>query len=229
MPIQSSQPQSIGGVLDTVFQLYKVSLPRVLPVSFLAALSDLPAVVYGMRWSSQLQNATDVEQVTAAAALTFTDPAYYAIIFAGNLVKLWLFAALALQINAIGKDEELPVKVALARGVRPMAGMFVASILYSIALIVGTLLLLIPGIILSVSLLLYFVLVPLEGKGPLAALKTSHQLVWGCWWRTTAIFTVGIIILIVIFMALALVIGLSAPLLGGTDSSNRGSEHARRI
>jgi hypothetical protein len=61
--------------------------------------------------------------------------------------------------------------------------------------------------------------VPLEGKGPLSALKASHQLVWGCWWRTTAILTVGAIILIVIFMALALVIGLSAPLLGGTDSS----------
>jgi hypothetical protein len=154
MPIQPNQPQSIGGVLDTVFQLYKVSLPHVLPVSFLAALSDLPAAVYGLRLSSQLQNATDVGQVTAAAALTFTDPVYYAIVFVGNLLKLWLIAALAFQISAIGKDEPLTVKAALTRGVRPVAAMFVASILYSFALILGTLLLLIPGMILGVSLVL---------------------------------------------------------------------------
>ena len=219
MAIQPNQPQPIGGVLDTVFQLYKVSLPRVIPVSLLAALTDVPALLYGIRMSARMQNATDVEQMTAQAMMTFTDPAYYGIIFVSNLVKLWFFAAMVMQISAIGKDEELPVKVALARGVRPVPSMFVGSILYSIAVVIGMILLVIPGLILLVSLVLSLtVLIPLEGKGPLSALKASHHLVWGCWWRTTAILTVGGIILIVIFTALGLLAGLAAPLLGGGNS-----------
>jgi hypothetical protein len=215
MAIQPNQPQSIGGVLDTVFQLYKVSLSRVLPVTSLAALTSIPAAFYTIRMTLQLQNATDVEQVKTVALAMFADPTYYIMVLVGLLAKLWLFAAMVLQMSAIGKDEELPVKVALAQGVRPVPSLFVAWILYFIIVTVGSILFVVPGIIFSVSLLLALcILQPLEGKGPFSALKASHELVWGCWWRTTGILSVGLIIIIVAFSGLGLVFTVAGPLLG---------------
>jgi hypothetical protein len=75
-------------------------------------------------------------------------------------------------------------------------------------------LLIIPGLIVMVSLMLSTNLVMFEGKGPVAALTGSHKLVWGNWWRTAAILTVGSILVMVIYMAVALVIGLITPFIG---------------
>ncbi len=36
MSIQPSQPQSIGGVLDTTFQLYKATFVKMIPLSLIA-------------------------------------------------------------------------------------------------------------------------------------------------------------------------------------------------
>jgi hypothetical protein len=65
-----------------------------------------------------------------------------------------------------------------------------------------------------VSLALATNLVMFEEKGPVDALTGSHRLVWGNWWRTAAILTVGGILMFVIYMALALVIGIIMPFVG---------------
>jgi len=123
-------------------------------------------------------------------------------------LQLLVIAALTRQLDAVGSDQPLATKAALASAVRPVGPLFLMSFLYSAALIIGTVLLIIPGMILAVSLILGLVLVVLESKGPVAALRASHQLVWGCWWRTTAILTVGAIIIIVVYAAVGLVLGL---------------------
>ena len=91
-------------------------------------------------------------------------------------------------------------------------------ILFSVAVGIGFVLLVIPGLILMLSLMLCWILVVLEGKGPMAALVGSHRLVWGNWWRTAAILTVGFIVLFVLYVAVAFVVGLIVPLVGfGSD------------
>jgi hypothetical protein len=91
--------------------------------------------------------------------------------------------------------------------------LFVMSILFFIAVMIGLVLLLIPGFILLVSLMLAWNLAVLEGKGPLAALIESHRLVWGSWWRTATILTVGFVIAFIIYVAIGFVIAIALPLL----------------
>jgi hypothetical protein len=69
-------------------------------------------------------------------------------------------------------------------------------------------------VILSVSLMLATNFVVFEGKGPIDALTGSHKLVWGNWWRSAAILTVGFILVIVIYLAVGLVIGVVSPFIG---------------
>ena len=64
-------------------------------------------------------------------------------------------------------------------------------------------LLIIPGIILMVSLLLCYPTALFDNKGPVSALSESHRLVWGNWWRTFVMLSVGVIILMVIYLVVA--------------------------
>ncbi|MEM8660342.1 MAG: hypothetical protein AAGF35_05610, partial [Pseudomonadota bacterium] len=69
-----------------------------------------------------------------------------------------------------------------------------------LVLFVGSLLLIVPGIILGVSLFFGPYLVVTDELGPIAALRRSHKLVWGDWWRTTIILTVVIFILMAVYV-----------------------------
>jgi hypothetical protein len=94
-------------------------------------------------------------------------------------------------------------------------------ILFGIALTIGLILLIIPCLILMVSLALCFNIALLEDKGPVDSLTESHRLVWGNWWRTAAILTVGFIIIFVIYLIAGMIIGVITPLVvlgGGTDN-----------
>jgi len=95
-------------------------------------------------------------------------------------------------------------------------------ILFAIALVIGAILLIIPCLILMVSLGLCFNTALFEGKGPVDALSESHRLVWGNWWRTAAILTVGFIIIFVIYLIAGVIIGVLAPImvLGGGGTEN---------
>ena len=44
MSIQPAQPQTIGGVLDTTFQLYKASIVKMIPLSLLGGGRRQPGV-----------------------------------------------------------------------------------------------------------------------------------------------------------------------------------------
>jgi len=217
MSIQPNQPQPVGGVLDVAFQLYKASMARVLPVCALAAVCDVPAAVYSLRFTAQMEAATDPGEILSLMGQLFTDPVYWSLILASWLVKVWLFGALTLQMNAIANAGELKTADAVRQATRPVASLFLVSVLYLLIIVVG-MVVLIPGIIFTVSLLFVALMVLLEGKGPFGALAASHRLVWGCWWRTSAILTVGGIIAIVIYSSASLVTGLLDPLFGAAAS-----------
>ena len=71
-----------------------------------------------------------------------------------------------------------------------------------------------------VTLALCFSTALFEDKGPLSALTESHRLVWGNWWRTAAILSVGFIIALVLYLAVTFILAALTPLLmlGGGDA-----------
>jgi hypothetical protein len=207
MAIQPVQPQSIGGVLDTSFQLYKASLTKVWPLCLLLALaSALPSIYLVVKG----QAIGDPFAMLAA----MSDVKYWLTYIVGVLISLCAMGALYQVTNAIGTDSQMSLGDALQGALGRTLILFVTALLFGLAIAIGTVLLVIPGLILMVSLLLSFNLVVLEGKGPVEALTGSHNLVWGHWWRTAAILTVAFIIIMVIYMAVGMVIGIVMPLIG---------------
>ena len=212
MAIKPTQPQSIGAVLDTSFQLYKASLTRVLPICLLLVLGSVPQGIYVL-----MVPGTPSELDPLGTLSQFTRPGYWLTTLLALVLSLWAVGALYIKQHAIGTDQELTIGEALQRSLGRILPLFLMSILFGLALTVGFILLIVPGVILSVSLILGSNLCVLEGKGPVAGLIGSHRLVWGDWWRTAVILTVGIIIFIVLYLAIGLVVGMIVPFVASSE------------
>ncbi|HEY0940215.1 MAG TPA: hypothetical protein VGE08_08975 [Steroidobacter sp.] len=213
--IQPTQPQGIGGVLDTAFQLYKASFAFVWPISLLLAIVGMPPTLYWMFSGAQLPETGGVS-VSIGAGLGFDpgDPLGSIIGLISGILTMWTMSALYLKQRAVGVDESLSIGDALKRALQRLPALVGASILFVLAVVIGLVLLLLPGLILMVSLMMYMALLLFENKGAVESLTGSHKLVWGNWWRSTAILTVALILVIVIFIALGVVAAIVAPFAG---------------
>jgi hypothetical protein len=219
MSIQPSQPQSIGGVLDTTFQLYKASVMKMIPLSLLVVIAGSPQSIYMFTQGGVLSNPAD----PFAMLNMMSSPGYWLATAVGAMASMWMISASSLKIGAIGAGGDLGIGTALQRALPRLLTVVVMVILFGIALTIGAILLIVPCLILMVSLGLCFNTALFEGKGPVDALTESHRLVWGNWWRTAAILTVGLIIIIVIYLIAGVIIGVLAPIVvfggGGTENA----------
>jgi hypothetical protein len=206
MTMKPTQPQSIGTVLDTAFQLYKGSLLKVIPLSLIIAVASLVPYIYVF---------------IRASSTGFRDPAVMATLMSGSgywlaalgamVLSTWGMAAMYARLDAIAGDESLTNGAALGIATSRLLATLIAFLLFALAVGFGLVALLIPGLILMVSLMLSMTLVIVENKGPLTALSSSHKLVWGHWWRTAAILTIGFIIFFVLYFAVMFVMGMAMP------------------
>jgi len=216
MSIQPTQPQSIGGVLDTTFQLYKASVVKMIPLSVLMSVAEAPTSVF---FFTQGGAATSTNPYAVLELMG--SPTFLLVAFVQLILTTWVMSAGYLKVGAIGAGGDLGIGAALQKALTRLPSLVVMIIVVFIALIIALILLIVPFFILTVSLALCYTLVMLEDRGPIEALSESHRLVWGNWWRTAAILTVGFIIIFVIYLIAGMIIGVITPLVvlgGGTDN-----------
>ena len=179
-----TSPLSIGGVLDDGFKLLRASFMRLLPLALIPAfINTLPSFI------STPEGELNTTPVVAIASL-----------LAMILVGVIFYGAMLARLNDVYSGAEGSFGSAVGRGVGKFFPLVACFLLYTLAFFGGSLLLLIPGLILMLTLLFGPYLVFTDNLGPLAALKHSHKLVWGNWWRTAAIFAVVFFIMLVIYM-----------------------------
>ena len=209
---QPTAPQSIGGVLDNGIKLFKASFSKVFALAFVGTLaSNLPSVYL----TRQLQGAmADPAQNPEAIAAVF-GPGFVLLTLVAVLFYLVVFAAMIARIDAVARNAECSIGDALGIGLRRFLAIIGVGLLYSLAVGIGMVLLVIPGIILAVSLYCGMYLVIIDRTGPVESLIQSHKLVWGDWWRTATILTIALIIAMVVFILVGVVAGVAA--IGGGD------------
>ncbi|GFE79554.1 hypothetical protein GCM10011487_15540 [Steroidobacter agaridevorans] len=205
MAIQPTQPQGVGGVLDTAFQLYKSSLGVIWPIALLVTVLSLAPFVYLV-----LTGVPVFDPTATAVDLSVIGNIMIAVLIS-LIPSTWGMSAMFLKQEAIGSGGDLSTGAAFQTALQRLPTMIVALVLYMLALTVGFVLLIVPCVILALSLVMYMSLALFEHKGPVDALLGSHKLVWGNWWRTAAIFTLTGILMMVLYLALAFVLGLISP------------------
>lgn len=78
------------------------------------------------------------------------------------------------------------------------------STLYCLIVLSGTMLLIIPGIIFTITLMFSFILVIIDNQNVLQTLTTSHRLVWGHWWHVVAVMAVPFLLNLTITLGIML-------------------------
>ena len=182
----ADQPQSIGKVLDSGFRLYGAGFKKFIGLAALYAVTMIvPALFVPVQ--SQPPGPPDFARVRLFGALVLVMIPVYIFFYAALLYRIGMFA----QSNDPGFAD------ALKRGLRCVIPALVSSVLAMLAIAGGIIALVIPGLILMVGLFFSTFAIVLDGTGPVASLRRSFNLVWGNWWRTAAIMTVALVVVMV--------------------------------
>jgi len=201
MALYFDSPQDLGRTLDNGFAIYRASLKPVLGLSFVTAfLVSLPSLV------SYAGIAVGVEMDRGSNSLDVV----------GMLLYFVLPVGLIYAQDAIARGQPAPTMgEALSRlQVRFITGL-VAGFLYLLAMVVGFIALVVPGVILSVSLGLATYLVATEEGSAVEMLNRSHKLVWGQWWRTVVVITVALIVYLIPLLLVGGIVGFLVTLVSG--------------
>ena len=200
-----TQPSSIGRVLDSGFKLFVASLKPVLLLIVVTAIINVIMQYAMFQTMAPAQQYTTQEEM--AQYMAGVVPQLVGISIIIWLVSIILYNAILSRVGEVAKGGNGELYDALIVGIRKAIPVFIAAILYTLAISVGFVLLVIPGLILMITLLFFQVLIVVDDEGIIASLKTSHKLVWGNYWRTTAVILVPFFIIYALIMVVAFAAG----------------------
>ena len=136
-------PRGIGQVIDSVFQLFRASFSSLLVFALIGGLIGVVPIAY-MLWSGALDD-------PLAAGGVALMPGYWLSILCTVPLTLICYGAAIARGESVAQGQKIGLNAALGRGVSCLLTMLVASILFGIAVAVGLVLLVIPGLILIPS------------------------------------------------------------------------------
>lgn len=147
------------------------------------------------------------------------------------VASLWLTIALLRAIDHIERQEPsatTQIKPALTGNGHYVLPFIVVNMLAGIAILVGVLLFIIPGIIASIWYAFVHYVFLFEGKRGVAALKASHALVRGRFWPVFGrLFAAGLLLVVVsLIMGYAtslLLVFILDPLMANAESGSLGA------
>jgi hypothetical protein len=186
-----THPRRATEIIDSSFQFYRAHFADLLVLS---ALLLVPPVL--------------------VAALT-PQPVQFVVQLIGNLMFLVCQGAIAVLVAAaIEQDRALSASEVL-RALGDRAGSVIAvSIMSGILIMIGTLLLVIPGILIAVWTVVATPVVAIEGLKNSAALGRSRDLARGQFWHVLGTMFLSWLIVLVFVLGGALVLGLLFGIVG---------------
>jgi hypothetical protein len=218
---------SVGEVLDLTFRIYRATLGKCLLFAGLGVISGQLASIYTLARGRPLMTRGASWQDLLAQ---MQDPRVWVLYLVGALLSMVFYAAVLLRQRAMIGDGTSGGEVAAAvRRVPALIGLGLLVVLGAVALFIPAALIggVLRGLLVltAVVVLCYgFVAVScaqtilmIDGLGPAASLSRSWRLTAGSFWRLSAIYTVALIILIVLYMVSAAIAGFVAGILGRGD------------
>jgi hypothetical protein len=204
---QPTGPRSIGEVLDDAIRLYRQSFRPILPLLIVSALlSVVPSLLIG---TNSTYGTSQAARLSALMQLV-SSPTYWVTMLIVWLASLVLYGALFGSIDRVAKGGQMRFGEAFQLGLSRLPRMLVAALLFGLALAIGFVLFIIPGIYLMGIYQLVFVALVVEDAGIFQSFSRSSGLIKGYWWRSTVIVTVAIVILFVISILVSTLIGFLA-------------------
>lgn len=130
--------------------------------------------------------------------------------------------AVLLMVGALGRGRPGDAASVLVGVLRRLPHLVIASLLFTLAVWAGLLLLILPGVFLLVALSFFAQAVLFDGHDGVRAIGASYRLTRGHWWRTLAFYALVIVANLVALVLLGLVVGLLGGLLSAFGVADGG-------
>jgi len=201
-----SAPLPIGGVLDNAVRLYRAVIRRCWPLALIyAGLLGGFGLIWGLAIAKSIGTGSRPDPLLLRGLI------FSPVTISGFLLAIVLstsvYGALVKSEIAVSRGEELSVAAALGMGLRRLPGVLLASLLFMLAIMVGFILLIIPGIYLIGKFQLWIVAMFAEDAGAIESLGISWRLTQKRWWRAAVILTVACILIYVFAFAFGIIAG----------------------
>ena len=205
-------PAGIGGVLDDGFRLFRTCFVDCLPfLVIMAIVGIVPSLV--LPSGAELAENPDLLAELIGPGLII---GYLVMI----VVQAFCFGGSVAAIQRRVADAQPSLAASFATALSRLPWLVVAGFLYSIALFIGFMLLVIPGLWVSLAMLFFGYCCVADKDGPVQSLRSSLQLVKGNWWRTAALVTVATVLVLVIYVLVMFVVGLVVGVTFATGDGN---------
>lgn len=211
---ETMRPLGFGETLDGAFTL----LRRNFSVFFLTALlPQIPLILFWLVFPALVGPVDEGAAAMQSASLLLTP---YSI-----CASILIMGALTYAAAVAYRGEQPGIGESLGRGLRRLIPLIVVSIITWFMMVVGLLLLIVPGLIVAAMYFAVYPAIMVEDRGPLKALGRSRVLSSGAKGRILGLIVVAMLITYLPVMALGMVAGagvgltaaLNAASFAGTD------------
>lgn len=213
MPTLPQQPSDVADILSASVKLYKESFTKIIGYSLIMFAFN-SFLRFFMTDAIPVPDTTlspDAQMEQQMEALSQALPSLLIVTGVAVLFACIFYGAVLYRIDNVARGRTDDFSEVLLQAVKKLPAVILAGILYTIAITIGSFLLVIPALILMISLAFSWYFILLEDKGVYDSLKTSHRLVWGDWWLTNLVFCVPVIVLSIVFTILIFLNGSFDP------------------
>jgi len=233
------RPQSVGEILDAAFRIFGATLLKCLPYSFLGVIVSHLTTMYDVASGHPIVPTTLRAQATH-------DPLWWILFVVAVFGTATLTNAVLLRQYALATGHPVATGTELSTGARRVPGILLIAILMMLAIVATLIPLLLVASLMTVGsstpgLPLIWVIVGLcllalvsaswavvrwicagtayllTDRGPVASMSHSWQLTSGNFWRLSVIYTVGLVLIIVLYVLSSVIGGVVALLLAHGD------------
>lgn len=184
-----------SGTYSTAIRWVHYFLPVALVAAFIAGSANL-------HFMGDISGQGDPERGFVDPASFWTDLAVV------MLVNITLFALLLSIFGRVLEGDRTWLRTGLRQGLSRLLPAVVGMIIYTVAILVGSVLLIIPGLMAMVLLYMILPLIVIDGSGPFAAVKASWKLVWGNAWRLVGAMLLVFVPLILVYFLVGMSLGI---------------------
>jgi hypothetical protein len=205
------KPRSFAELLDAVLQIFRLSLLKCLPYATLAIIAGQLSTLYYL-WRGRVP------------VLDTNDPVGVTIYGVGTLILVMLAMTILLRQSTIAAGRPVAGSADLVDTLRRAPGIVAISLLAGAAVAVlmvpalalappyrtaGIIVMLAPAIYVWIALSFALPALILARKGVLASIAYSFRLVRGNWWRVTAMYCVGVGVILTLWTLVAAVVTMA--------------------
>ena len=184
-------------------QLFRVTLLKCLPLATIAVLCPYVPTLYWMATGHDFSHGLP------------KDVTYWVLYVIAAALTLFIASAVMLQQRSIALGVAFSGSTSLAAAARRLPALLVTWVLANLSLVAGFLLLVVPGVFLSVC---YLVLVPVvlfERHNPYMALVRCVLLVRPQWWKILAALVITVVVMLAGLLVVGALLQILATLLAG--------------